>query len=142
MTSKTYHQIGTWSFILLGLVHLAGTVFFMQEDPKQLAIAQAMEAHPVDLLGTQLNLLLLHQGFSIMMGFMVFSYGFINFIFLKSSPENISNNQLLALGNSLVAGIALGLSILYFFIIPIALTGTACLSFVLLYIKSIQNAKH
>ncbi|BDS15220.1 LIC_13387 family protein [Aureispira anguillae] len=141
MTSKTYHKIGAWSFILLGMAHFMGTLLFTQENPKELAIAQAMEAHPVDLLGAQLNLLLLHQGFSLMMGFMVFSYGFINFLFLKSNPETIENNHLLALGNSLVASIALGLSIKYFFIIPIAFTGIACMSFVLMYLKSFQSAK-
>jgi hypothetical protein len=138
-TSKLYYKIGAWSFALLGIVHLLAHLS-MPQTAEQIILAQSMEQFKVNLFGSGTNVLDFYNGFSIIMGFALASYGLLNLFLIKYTYNPASNFRPILLLNSLVAIISCILSIQFFFIIPpIALTGIASLAFVLAYIMSYKE---
>lgn len=137
--SKLYYKIGAWAFVFLGIIHLLAHIS-MPKTPEQLILSQSMEQFKVNLLGSGTNVLDFYDGFSIIMGFILFSYGLLNLFLIKYNYNATSNFRPILLLNSLVAIIACVLSIQFFFIIPpIALTAIASLAFVLAYFMSYKE---
>lgn len=72
------YKIGSVAFIVLGALHL-GAHFAGNANPSPeiLAVLKQMENLKIELLGTH-NLLKFHNGFSIIMGFLLSAFGFQN----------------------------------------------------------------
>ncbi|MDC0230807.1 hypothetical protein OAK19_02485 [Aureispira] len=125
-----FYKVGSWSFILVGIGHLIGH-FLTPKTSEQIEMLQIMKEFTIVMPGTDTNLLLFYTGFSIMMGIMLISYGFINLMFLKNNKQNnVAGNQIL-ITNTLVSLISLILAIKYFFIFPILLMTLALTGFTL-----------
>jgi hypothetical protein len=139
--SKLYYKIGAWSFVLLGIIHLLAHIS-MPKTAEQTVLSQSMEQFKINLFGSGTNVLDFYDGFSIIMGFILFSYGLLNLVLIKYNYSSASNFRPILLLNSLVSIITCALSIQFFFIIPpIALTTIASLAFVLAYIMSYKEEK-
>jgi len=137
--SKLYYKIGAWSFALLGIIHLLAHLS-MPQTTEQIILAQSMEQFKVNLFGSGTNVLDFYNGFSIIMGFALLSYGLLNLFLIKYNYSSASNFRPILLLNSLVAIVTCILSIHFFFIIPpILFTGIASLAFILAYIMSYKE---
>lgn len=118
-------KVGSWSYILVGLGHLV-TSMSVPVTAERVEIIQAMKDFPIVMLGTESNLYLFHEGFSLMMGFLLFAYGLLNLLVVRKNK--IPSKDIIAV-NIVVSLVALALSIRYFFIVPIFFLGTALLCF-------------
>lgn len=134
--TKVGHKVAAWSLIIGGVGHFSAELL-APKTPKMMELIQTMEAFTFNALGTEANLFAFHQGFSLMMGLLVFSYGLINLLILKNSQGvNLPTNILLF--NSVVTLICSVISFKYFFIFPTAMTGLAFLGFSYSFIKTRQ----
>ncbi|MCH2023407.1 MAG: hypothetical protein MK207_13105 [Saprospiraceae bacterium] len=125
-----FYKIGNWCFILVGIGHLIGH-FLTPKTSEQLEMMQKMKEFSIAMPGRETNLLFFHTGFSIMMGIMLISYGYINLIFLKNNRQfNVPDKRILVT-NTLVSLISLIIAIKFFFIIPIIITSLAFSAFTL-----------
>lgn len=136
-----YYKIGAWSLVILGIGHLLAHVSLSMfaQTAEQLSIAQVMTAFQINLLGSESNLMNFHNGYSLMMGILVLSYGLMNLIFVKYNSNAYVNIQPILILNSITALITCMLSIQLFFIVPIALSGIASVAFVLAYINNTKK---
>lgn len=130
--SKLYHKIGAWALIIIGMLHLVGH-FSMAPTKEQMILASKMEAFKVSPLIMESNMLNFYTGFSLLMAFLIISYGLINLLLLKHTSDKSLDFRPFLLLNSLVASVSFLVSVLYFFILPIVFTGIASLAFVLAY---------
>lgn len=132
--AKIGYKIACWSLMIGGVGHTTMSVL-SPLTPKQLSLIQTMKEFSIQAMGTETNIYSFHQGFSLMMGLLLFSYGLLNLFILKNSKQvNLPPNILLL--NSIVTLICTILSFKYFFIVPIALTGLAFLGFSYSFIKT------
>lgn len=132
--NKTLYKTASWSFVLLGIGHVI-THFLEPRTPEQLDMIQQMKDFVIEMPGTTSNLLLFHEGFSITMGMLISAFGLINLVFLKTNRESVNSFGLL-LTNSIVSGLMLILSVIYFFFVPIAFSALSFLCFTsLLFMK-------
>jgi hypothetical protein len=140
--SKFYYKIGAWSFVLLGIGHLLAHLS-MPKTEEQMILVRSMEQFKVNLLGSGTNVLDFYNGFSIVMGFSILSYGLLNLVLIKYNYSSFSNLRPILLLNGLVAIITCILSIQFFFILPpVLLTGIATLAFALAYSTSPKEKKN
>jgi len=126
------YKIGCWSYILVGLGHLA-TSLTTPVTPERAKIIQEMQNFSISMAGTESNLYLFHEGFSLMMGFLLMGYGLMNLSFIKvikTPPKS------LIFINLVMSLIALAISINYFFIVPVVFLGIASFSFLMALILS------
>ncbi len=131
--TKLFYKIGSWSYIIVGTGHLIGHLL-TPKTPEQIEILQTMKEFTISMPGTETNLLLFYTGFSLMMGIMLISYGWINLMFLKNNKQiDLADNKIL-ITNILVSFISLILAIKYFFIFPILLMSLALTVFTLAFI--------
>lgn len=131
--SKISYKIGCWAFIVVGVGHIV-TDLLGPKTSKQMGYIQTMKDSTLSLLGTDTTVFSFYQGFSIMMGLLLTSYGLINLLIVKNNKEsNVAKNIILL--NILVASACVILSIKYFFIVPITLTGLAFIGFTLSLIQ-------
>lgn len=83
-------KIGYWSFILLGIGHVV-TSMIIPDTPERSKIIQEMQNFSISMAGTESNLYLFHEGFSLMMGLLLIGYGLINLSFIKEKKKPIKN---------------------------------------------------
>jgi hypothetical protein len=132
--SKVGYKIACWALIIGGAGHFSAELL-SPKTPEQLVLIETMEAFTIHALGTETNIFSFHQGFSFMMGLLIFSYGLLNLLILKNSKLAHLPIKILLL-NSIVTLICAFLSFKYFFIIPTALTGLAFFGFSYSFFKS------
>jgi len=133
--SFTY-KVGSWSFILVGVGHLA-TATFAPSTPEKVQITQTMKEFPITMLGTDSNLLLFHEGFSLMMGVLLMGYGVLSL--LHARKLGFPEKEVIWV-NILISLVALILSMKYFFIVPTSLLGLALLCFSMTLVNTVYSA--
>jgi len=132
------YKTGCWSFIMVGIGHIV-TSMFVPNTPERTKIIQEMKNFSISMLGTESNLYLFHEGFSLMMGILLIAYGLINLSFIKLSM--IPEKHIVVI-NFAVALTALVISIRYFFIVPIVFLGTAFSCFLMALIFNARSKSH
>ncbi len=132
------YKTGCWSFIMVGIGHIV-TSMFVPNTPERTKIIQEMKNFSISMLGTESNLYLFHEGFSLMMGILLIAYGLINLSFIKLSM--IPEKHIVVI-NFAVALTALVISIRYFFIVPIVFLGTAFSCFLMALIFNARSKNH
>ncbi|AWV97091.1 LIC_13387 family protein [Arcticibacterium luteifluviistationis] len=121
------HKIASWSLILGGIGHTTAAL----SNPKTAELNEllsTMKAFTTHLLGSEVNMFSFHQGFSLMMGLLLFGYGALNLLILKNNVQAQMPSNILIL-NIIISLVSVVLSVKYFFLIPIVLTGMAFLGF-------------
>ncbi len=126
--ARMFHKIGSWSYVLLGIGHIA-THLFLPKTPEQEQMILRMKDFAIDMPGPDSTLFLFHEGFSLMMGVLLISYGIANILFLSSDSLDSLTNKHIATLNIIVSLVAMILSAVYFFIVPIAFTTASVIAF-------------
>ena len=134
---KISSKIASWSLIFVGVGHTI-TDLTSPKTALQNDFIIKMKEFPIEVLGSETNIFSFHQGFSLMMGLLLFGYGLLNVLILRSNraipiPPNI------IILNIIVCLISLLLSIKYFFIVPILFTGIAFLGFTISLISKLKK---
>ena len=111
---KISSKIASWSLIFVGVGHTI-TDLTSPKTALQNDFIIKMKEFPIEVLGSETNIFSFHQGFSLMMGLLLFGYGLLNVLILRSNraipiPPNI------IILNIIVCLISLLLSIKYFFL--------------------------
>jgi hypothetical protein len=135
--SKLSYKIASWVLMIGGVIHTTFSLL-TPKTPEQAEITLTMKNFTAQVLGSEINIYDFHQGFSLMMGLLLFGYGAINLLILKNNqlaplPSNI------ILLNVIITFIGTLLSIRFFFIIPILLTGIPFLGYLVSFL--IKNNK-
>jgi hypothetical protein len=119
------YKIASWSLVLVSIGH---TITYLTapvtEGQKELILK--MKEFSTIMLGSEISVFSFHEGFSLMMGLLLFGFGGINLFLIKVYKETSSS---ITLFNILISTLSLLLSIKYFFIVPIVFTGVAALGF-------------
>jgi hypothetical protein len=134
---KISSKIASWSLIFVGVGHTI-TDLTSPKTALQNDFIIKMKEFPIEVLGSETNIFSFHQGFSLMMGLLLFGYGLLNVLILRSNraipiPPNI------IILNIIVCLISLLLSIKYFFIVPILFTSIAFLGFTISLISKMKK---
>jgi hypothetical protein len=132
------YMTGSAALILVGAGHLA-TSLFMPTTPSQQAMIAAMQGFSIEMPGTVSNLYQFHQGFSIMMGVLLISYGAVTMLFSRAASMEAALRAPVLGCNIVVTLAALMLSIRFFFVVPIALTGLACACYTLAWLLRLRR---
>jgi len=84
--SKQYlvYKFGCWGFVLTGLGHLIVSLL-APHTPERTKMIELMESYSLEAFSHNLNLYMLHEGFSFMMGLMVIAFGAVNLLVVKVS---------------------------------------------------------
>ncbi|MBX7059581.1 MAG: hypothetical protein K1X75_16070 [Leptospirales bacterium] len=108
MKAKRLIQAASVAYLLLGVLHLMAEAL-RPDDAALLQLLAEMRAFRIQLLGEH-NLLQFHTGFSIMMGFLMFTLGAQSFILANA----IASDAKALWAATIFASIALSISILFF----------------------------
>lgn len=131
------YKIASCTLVLGGIIHTLSEVL-APETPERIEIIKKMETLNSQILGTNFNMFLFFQGFSFMMGLLLFGYGLLNLFILKNiQQEEIPLNILIT--NTAITFTAVILSVKYFFIIPILLTSIPFLGYLISLITKNQK---
>jgi len=132
------YKIAGWVLVLGGLLHSIADLA-TPKTAEQMEFILQMRGFTVEVLGSKSNMFSFFQGFSFMMGLLLFGYGALNLLILKNNQTgNIPSNVLTL--NIIITLVSVMLSIKYFFIVPIAITSTALLGFLISGIVKIRQA--
>jgi len=134
---KISSKIASWSLIFVGVGHTI-TDLTSPKTALQNDFIIKMKEFPIEVLGSETNIFSFHQGFSLMMGLLLFGYGLLNILILKSNRAIPTPPNIIIL-NIIVCLISLLLSIKYFFIVPILCTGIAFLGFTISLISKLKK---
>ncbi|VAW47282.1 hypothetical protein MNBD_GAMMA04-2024 [hydrothermal vent metagenome] len=132
------YRIGCWSFILVGLGHIV-TSMLIPDTPERNQIIQEMKHFSISMGGTESNLYLFHEGFSLMMGLLLIAYGVLN---LSLTKATIFPNNFTIIINIFTSFFAFIVSINYFFIVPVLFLSFAFLCFLITLIFSFKLRKN
>lgn len=136
MKTQLAFKFGSLAFVLLGFGHLV-TYLVSPRISEQLDVLHVMQSFKIYLAGTESNLMLLHEGFSLMMGVLLIGYGVLNFELIRRFPELILSSYFLILLNVFVSLLSLFISIKYFFLVPILFTSISFICFCIVIGRSI-----
>ena len=134
---KTSSKIASWSLILVGIGHTI-TDLTSPKSETQIDFIQKMKEFPIEIMGTETNIFSFHQGFSLMMGLLLFGYGLLNILILRNNQESSIPTNIIIF-NIIICVISFVLSIKYFFIVPIVFTGIALLGFAISLIIKLRK---
>ena len=137
---KISSKIASWSLILVGIGHTLTDLTSPKTSVQQDFIIK-MKEFSINILGSETNIFSFYQGFSLMMGLLLFSYGLLNLFILKNNKTTPIPNNIMIL-NIIVCSISLLLSIKYFFIVPILFTGIALLGFTITFFSKAKIKNH
>ena len=139
--SRPLYALATVLFgILSGIGHLA-VELFAPRTPESLLLSETMANVSVNLAGTQTNAYLLTFGVSIIMGLMLFAYGVVNLLILRQLPKGQLPSRAIQATNVVVAALAFVLALKYLFIIPVVLTGSASVLFLIILATNLKTAQ-
>jgi hypothetical protein len=99
---SSVYRAGSWAYILVGTGHVITTIFFIPDTPERAQIVRAMQESTISMLGTESNLFAFHQGFSNMMGTMLFAYGLLYLSLVNEIEYPSFATRLINVGISLV----------------------------------------
>ena len=133
------YKIASWTLLLGGIIHTTADLLAPKTAQQKEFLLQ-MEKFTGQLFGTEFNLFSFHQGFSLMMGLLLFGYGALNLLILRNTPQTLLPYDIL-LFNVIVSLVAVTLSIQFFFLIPVVLTGVPFLGFTIALFTRIKQAK-
>lgn len=131
------YMTGSAALVLVGAGHLA-TSLLMPVTPAQQAMIDSMRGFAIEMPGTVASLYQFHLGFSIMMGVLLMSYGAVTMLFVKAASMEAALRTPVLGFNILVALTALLLSIAFFFVVPVALTGLAFACYTLAWLLGLR----
>ncbi|NQX81587.1 MAG: hypothetical protein HRT66_06300 [Flavobacteriaceae bacterium] len=131
---KTMSNIASSALIFVGIGHTI-TDLTSPKTEAQNDFLLKMKEFTIEILGTETNIFSFHQGYSLMMGLLLFGYGLLNILISKNNKESGLPTNILVL-NSIVCFASLLLSIRYFFVVPIVLTGIAFTGYTISLIKN------
>ena len=134
---KTSSKIASWSLILVGIGHTI-TDLTSTKSETQIDFIQKMKEFPIEIMGTETNIFSFHQGFSLMMGLLLFGYGLLNILILRNNQESSIPTNIIIF-NIIICVISFVLSIKYFFIVPIVFTGISLLGFAISLIIKLRK---
>lgn len=124
-TQRKLYMIGAWAFVLVGAGHLL-THWLAPKTTEQVAMLKVMRDFPIVMPGSAGNLYQYHTGFSLMMGCLLIAYGVQ--MLLTISAQTLQDTRLLAF-HALVAALGLALSVMFFFLVPIAFMTVTLIAF-------------
>ena len=131
-----FYKIGAWSYILLGLGHLA-TQWLSPKSTQQESMLEIMRNFSMNILGSEGNIYLYYMGFSTTMGLLLVAYGYHALVSSRLfSQNNFYLQRHLLLFHIVLSILITLLSIKFFFIAPIAFMCIATLSFILSFMLS------
>lgn len=123
------YKIASWALILVGIGHTI-TDLTTPKTLEQNDFILKMKEFTIQILGAETDIFSFHQGFSLMMGLLLFAYGLLNLLILKNNKSaNLASNILIL--NIIVSLISVILSLKYFFIVPVVFTSIAFLGFLI-----------
>ena len=131
-------KIASWSLLLVGVGHTT-TYLTTPNTAAQDEIVRQMETFTFELLGTDANIFYFYEGFSLMMGLLLFGYGVLNLFMLINNKEGSLHNNVLIL-NFIISLISVILSVKYFFIVPVVFTSIALFGFSIALITKTKKA--
>jgi hypothetical protein len=134
---KMLYMGGSAALVLVGAGHLA-TSLLVPKTAAQQAMVAAMKGFAIEMPGTLTDLYQFHQGFSIMMGVLLISYGAVTMLFVKAASIEAALRTPVLGFNILVSLTALLLSVSFFFVVPIALTGLAFACYTLAWLVGLR----
>ncbi len=125
---KISFVIAAWCMILFGVIHEATFVYSYIILTDQEPVVQAMKHFPI--VGTPTHLYSFYNGYALMMGLLLVSFGVGNLILIRGDAKRILALRSVMMLNIVVSLVSLLLSIVYFsFIVPVVLTGLALVFF-------------
>ncbi len=124
-TQRKLYKTGAWAFVLVGAGHLL-TYWLVPKTSAQTAMLNAMREFPIVMPGSAGNLYQYHTGFSLMMGCLLIAYGMQ--ALLTFSDKALQDTRLLAF-HTAVAALGVTLSVMFFFLVPIAFMAVALITF-------------
>jgi len=78
------YKIAGWALVLGGILHSLSDLL-APETPERNEIIRQMKEMTIQVLGSESNMFSFFQGFSFMMGLLLFGYGALNLLFLYCS---------------------------------------------------------
>ena len=134
---KISSKIASWSLIFVGIGHTI-TDLTSPKSETQIDFIQKMKEFPIEIMGTETNIFSFHQGFSLMMGLLLFGYGLLNILILRNNQASSIPTNIIIF-NIIICVISFVLSIKYFFIVPIVFTGISLLGFTISLIIKLRK---
>lgn len=129
---KFSFKLASWSFLLLGIGHTI-TDLTSPKTIEQEKLIVEMKAFSIQIAGSETSVYSFHLGFSLMMGLLLFGYGFLNLLITKDKQErNIASSIIVF--NLVISAISLLLSIKYFFIVPVVFTSISLFAYSIAFI--------
>ncbi|WP_458626742.1 LIC_13387 family protein [Winogradskyella sp. PC D3.3] len=109
---KISSKIASWSLIFVGIGHTI-TDLTSPKTSSQNDFIIKMKEFPIEILGSNATIFSFHQGFSLMMGLLLFGYGLLNILILRNN-QALSIPTNIVIFNIIICLICLALSIKYF----------------------------
>lgn len=134
---KISSKIASWSLIFVGIGHTITDLTSPKTESQNDFIIK-MKEFSIEVLGSETNIFSFYQGFSLMMGLLLFGYGLLNILILRNNQESSIPTNIIIL-NIIICIISFVLSIKYFFIVPIVFTGIALLGFAISLIIKLRK---
>jgi hypothetical protein len=134
---KISSKIASWSLIFVGIGHTITDLTSPKTESQNDFIIK-MKEFPLEVLGSETNIFSFHQGFSLMMGLLLFGYGLLNILILRNNQESSIPTNIIIF-NIIICVISFVLSIKYFFIVPIVFTGISLLGFAISLIIKLRK---
>lgn len=128
LTDIFLRKMGSWAFVMLGVGHLV-TQLTIPHSPERDAVTDAMALFIIEMPGRVGTMLDYHQGFSLMMGFLLIGYGVRTLLQLRCKSHIANDEVSLLMCDVAVSVVAFAVSANHFFAVPVALTGLALLAF-------------
>ncbi|WP_027421362.1 LIC_13387 family protein [Crocinitomix catalasitica] len=130
-------KFASWALLLVGIGHTMA-VLTSPITEQQSNYIQQMKGFPIEMFGSNIDIYSFYQGFSLMMGLLLFGYGLINLMIL-SMPQVIKLPRNILILNVFVSLLSFVLSVQYFFTVPVIFTGIALTGFTItLFTKKIK----
>jgi hypothetical protein len=112
MNKTRLYKAGSIAFILLGIAHLSVSALRAPENPQLAQLLADMQNYKIEMFGSH-NMLKFHNGFSLMMGFLLSSFGVQNLVL----SEFIAINRKAQWTTAVITIIALVIAFIYFHIL-------------------------
>jgi len=135
MIYKLYF-IASLFYVLFGIGHILSEFisrFFL--NPENNELYAEMSQYYIRVFGMDRSIHEYMQGFSLTMGFLLFSFGALNVLILHKGKELIERYRFLSLFNSLSSFIVVVLSVIYFHWPPIIGYAISGFCFFIVYLK-------
>lgn len=127
--AKIFFLTGIWTIIILGMGHLLTHFLFMFSSNPKPDIFNKMGEFLAPVPGWEIDLLSLHNGFSIMMGILLIAIGFLGHHLMKINIESLNENKYIFLFFLVLSIIISIMTIKFFFVVPVVLSLLSTVSF-------------